>query len=1108
MKVIPLFTCLLLISPARAGVARWADAGIPVTEGLELWLDATRENEAREAHYMNRLAPGQGMDIWHDSSGHGRDLVQWSHEARPAWRQGAVLFDGNDYLASLLPQTLPSKRLTVFLVAAPGPAGGDFPALLSLARRDENDYTSGLTIDFGSWASRAGQVPGINVEGGGQSGAANLLKEPLAVGKGHVLTVSSAPGGSRLRVDGTDQGSRERGEVTLSVDRVAVGGRFVEPAMRHFYHGRLAEVLLFNRVLSPAEVGEVEQWLARKHADFLHSDPFGRDEAPLKAAVNPPIFQMLVPGFSVEELPVQVTNLNNIEYSPDGRLFAGGYDGRFHVLRDTDGDGLEDRVDTFAPDTSDDYPLGLVVKDGMPHAILSDGIVRFRDTDHDGIPDRRETVVKGWDDPKLRADPNLMHRRVDSAMALAAGPDGSWFVTMGSANPGNGYWQKAEGDIWAPDAAKTGASGYSPDKRRGCLLRIAADGTVEQLCSGLRYIMSLQFDADGELFGTDQEGATWLANGNPFDELLHLRTGRHYGFPPRHPKLLPQVVDEPSVWNFGPQHQGACGFRFNGPAENRERFGPEFWAHDSIGTGQSRGKLWRTRLAKTADGYVASNQLIARMGMLPVDCAISPAGDLVVCCHSGPPDWGSGPSHEGRLFKIRYINPSAPQPVLVRAADETTTVVEFDRALAEGEWGDLASRIHVESGRAVDAADRFEVLRPGYAVVSAQLAEPRYHLPVKSARIGGNGRTMVIESAPRTQAIGHAITIDTPRRESGIPQAHAIDLAYELTGLSATWLGADGSKAAGWWPHPDPSVAKALTRGSAIAEDGIFPLLARPGTLVLRTRLDLSHMLQPAMQPGSKLDYTPDPEVVTITLRSDADLLVRAPGSTVQGNAGNTAGSRGREVSFTRLVDGSGWQDLEIDVTTPVTRLEASFTTALDARPRPLGTTRFLMPFATPPGESGVRTSIPEIAGGNYGDGRQLFHGKAACFTCHRIHGEGQVVGPDLSNSLHRDYASLLRDIRDPNASINPDAVTYQIELSDGTSAIGIRVGETADELSFAAPGGQVTLRKKSAIRGMKVLPTSLMPPGLDAALSGQELRDLMTYLLTPPPPKDQATKR
>ena len=151
--------------------------------------------------------------------------------------------------------------------------------------------------------------------------------------------------------------------------------------------------------------------------------------------------------------------------------------------------------------------------------------------------------------------------------------------------------------------------------------------------------MSLQFNQHGDLFGSDQEGATWVPNGNPFDELLHLEAGRHYGFPPRHPRWLPDVIDEPSVVDYSPQHQSTCGFRFNGPTGGRARFGPEIWAHDAFTVGESRGKLWRTVLATTAAGYVGRAQLVGSVPLLAVDCTISPDGDLVVCTHTGKPDW-------------------------------------------------------------------------------------------------------------------------------------------------------------------------------------------------------------------------------------------------------------------------------------------------------------------------------------------------------------------------------------------------------------------------------------------------------------------------------------
>jgi putative heme-binding domain-containing protein len=1076
-----------VVFSARGEIARWADATIPVTNGLELWLDATRENEAREAHYMNRLADGQAMDLWHDSSGKSRHLAQWSSIFRPLWKGGSVEFLGDDYLAALLTPGLEGRECTIFIVAAPDRAGGDFPALFSAARRDEHDYTSGLTIDFGRAPGPDGLVDFLNVEGAGQTGERNLFLKPVATQRGHVFTVTSIGKESTARVDGEAHGKRDRGDVAFAMDRVAVGARFVEPEMRHFFHGRIAEVVFFNRSLVADEIAKVEDWLKSKHAGFLRpSAPL----APRGAEKEQPIVQMFVPGFTVEELPVKVTNLNNIEYAPDGRLFAAGYDGRFHLLRDTDGDGLEDKLDTFSGETSDNYPLGMVVKDGMPHALLSDEIVRFRYSDGDGVPDQRETVAKGWDDPKLRDDPALMHRRVDSAMALAAGPDGSWYVTMGSANPGNGYWQKAEGDIWSPDAVKTGKPAYSPDKRRGCLLRISPDGKVEQLSSGLRYIMSLQWDRHGELFATDQEGATWLPNGNPFDELLHLQTGRHYGFPPRHPKLLPDVIDEPSVWDYSPQHQSACGFRFNGPAKDRPRFGPEFWAHDAIVTGESRGKLWRTTLEKTAAGYVAGNQLFASVGMLITDCTISPKGELVICCHSGPPDWGSGPAKDGRLFKIRYANPDAPQPVLVCAVDPTTTAITFDRPLTAIDWQNLAQRVHVEGGRFVGAGDRFEAIRPGYAVVRAQQGEPRFDLAVTAAALGGDGRSLVIKTEPRTKAVGYAIALDVPRKEEGIKQADAIDLAHTLGGLAATWKGKDASGWAGWLPHPDFAVAKTLTRGSA-THDAAWDRLSQPGKLVLQTKLDLSHLLQPAVQPGAKLDYTPEPETVTITLTSDAAISVDAPGCLVK--------SGGRSVSFTKKVTSDDWQDLTIEFATPATTLEATFTTAIDSRPRPLGIRRFLMPFATKPAPMATTSAIPQIAGGNYANGHRLFMGKATCFTCHQMRGEGNAVGPDLSNTAHRDYASVLRDLEDPNATINPDAVAYQLTLKNGGSAVGTRIGETETELKLAAPGGTVTTVNKSEILKTAALPVSLMPPGLLSVLSEQERKDLMAFLLTSP---------
>ena len=794
---------------------------------------------------------------------------------------------------------------------------------------------------------------------------------------------------------------------------------------------------------------------------------------------------MLVPGFTVRELPVKLTSLNNIEYAPDGRLFAGGYDGRFHLLRDTDGDGLEDKADTFSAETTANYPLGMAVKDGDLYAVLTDEVVRFRDTDGDGIPDKRETVVKGFDDPELVAAPYLNHRRVDSSMAIAFGPDGALYVTMGNAGYNNPYWKD-----------KQGVSHYSTDKRRGCLLRFDADGKVTQLHSGLRYIMSLQFNQHGDLFGTDQEGATWVPNGNPFDELLHLplevsEKGRHFGFPPRHPRELPDVVDEPSVWDFAPQHQSTCGFRFNGPVPGRGMFGPDLWEGDAIVTGESRGKIWRTKFAKTAAGYVASTQLIATVPLMIVDCAISPKRDLVVCCHTGKPDWGNGPKGEGRLFKIRYNDDTANQPVLTWPKSETETVIAFYGPLDEAAWADVAKRVKIEAGRYVSAADRLETMRPGYAVVQMQQGQGRTPVTVKSARLSPDRRNVILETEPRTSAVNYAVAIEK----------HS-DLAHDLSGVATTWRG-EGGEWSGWLPHPDFTAAREFTRGSAdhdalwqhIGSQAI-PGLDRGsmGTLTLRGHLDLWQMLVPATQPLSKLDYEPESETVTVTFKSDAALTLEAKGALVVRMSGHesrltAAGPRENQ-----------WPAFTLTVATPAKSLDVSFSTTRDPRPRALPLRRFLVPFARPAPPDVIHRDIPEIAGGKWEAGRALFKGKAACATCHQLRGEGVRVGADLGNLIHRDYASVLKDITDPNATINPDAVGYIVTLRDGTAATGTRLGETADELQIAQPGGAVAKLKKADILKTEPMTVSLMPAGIDKMLSAEELRDLMTYLLKEAP--------
>src|SRR4051812_26622742 len=77
------------------------------------------------------------------------------------------------------------------------------------------------------------------------------------------------------------------------------------------------------------------------------------------AAENAPVVQMLVPGFTVQELPLKLSNQNNLRFAPDGTLMSLGYDGRIWRLRDTDGDGREDTAEVFWDKPTLSVPLGM-----------------------------------------------------------------------------------------------------------------------------------------------------------------------------------------------------------------------------------------------------------------------------------------------------------------------------------------------------------------------------------------------------------------------------------------------------------------------------------------------------------------------------------------------------------------------------------------------------------------------------------------------------------------------------------------------------------------------------------------------------------------------------
>ena len=873
-----------LLPRTTAAAEPWTDERLSIHDGLVLWLDAARQDRAYAAHHLPAVAPGGELSVWFDGSGKDVRLVQRSQGASPrllvAGGRATVLFDGQDDHLQLTGSGpgLDLDEFTVFVFAAAASNPGHYPGLLALNEVGRRDYLSGFNLDLGP--RRTALFESLNLEGKGFQGASDLMNDAFPLGTFHTIEAraGSGAGGVALWVDGRPQGRRDRRGDPIHVDEITLGARYYNNAgvpmfVQGFFDGAIAEVLLYNRALNDSEALAVREYLSRKYAvlpESLAPQAAGGGQPAFRVADPPPV-QILVPGFTVRALPVKLTNINNLKYRHDGKLVALAYNGNVYVLSDRDGDGLEEHVTTFwdnpgrirSPIGMDLLPAGDPRGNGVLVASKSKCSL-IVDTDGDDKADREIVVAEGW--------PELKHNV--GALGVALARDGSVYFGTGTAS---------FTEAFQLDAA--GRSHYDLKSELGTILRVAPDFQSRSIvATGIRYPVALRFNREGDLFATDQEGATWLPNGNPFDELLQIQQGRHYGFPPRHSRHLPGVIDEPSVFDYKPQHQSTCGLNFNEPVGGGPVFGPTWWGGDALVSGYSRGKLFRTKLVKTPAGYVAQTALWAVLNKLTVDACVSPAGALAVATHSGGPDWGSGPTGQGTLYKITYTDRDHPQPVLAWAESPREVRVAFDRPLDPGSLRDLARGTTIAAGRSVSAGDRFETLRPGYAVVMAQLGDRRARLAVHSVQMSPDRRTLILATDPQADAVTYALTLPGlgrpprgPKDAAELPQEPAIDLGYGLNGVRAEWRAAVGdARWTGWLPHLDLSVARAFTAGSA-EHDRLWTLLSQRGSLRLTTRLDLRSLLRPAVQPGSKVDDTLPPEEATLTLETGQTASAQRP---------------------------------------------------------------------------------------------------------------------------------------------------------------------------------------------------------------------------------------
>jgi len=139
------------------------------------------------------------------------------------------------------------------------------------------------------------------------------------------------------------------------------------------------------------------------------------------------------------------------------------------------------------------------------------------------------------------------------------------------------------------------------------------------------------------------------------------------------------------------------------------------------------------------------------------------------------------------------------------------------------------------------------------------------------------------------------------------------------------------------------------------------------------------------------------------------------------------------------------------------------------------------------------------------------FAGKAVftrvCAQCHKIYGEGQDVGPEISQNGRASFDQLLSNVFDPSLVIGLSYQGTTVATSDGRVLTGLVVEDNAQRIVLKLQGGKVESLARAQVEEVKVSSLSLMPEDLEKQLKPQELADLFAFITLDRPPTDNASK-
>jgi putative membrane-bound dehydrogenase-like protein len=613
-------------------------------------------------------------------------------------------------------------------------------------------------------------------------------------------------------------------------------------------------------------------------------------------------------------------------------------------------------------------------------------------------------------------------------------------------------------------SSAVGRDGRRFEMREGGVLRMRPDATgLEVFAHGVRNIMDVAINSDEEIFAYDNDDhtKTWKV------KLLHMVDGGYYGFP----------------YDFKPARRYTLGgiAEYKGGAPTgilayTEDALPEEYRDNLILCDWGRRTVFRVRVVRDGATYrVAGQEDLIPPGpddFRPVGITVTPDGLGFYVTDWNFAAWKRKKDDAGRLYKLSWKGESraAPKPEWYAAASAGRPIDATTESLV-GALSHGSRSVRLQARRLLDARGAAPRERDRTAFLQHPDPVLRFKAAAALGRKGDKASIPALLEALRDddavvrhgalsalQRIGAADPSGWPAVAAGLRSAHPRVREGTLYALREAY---------------DREVVSALADFAASAPADLRPEAVRILGGLLR---------QPAPWDGRWWRNGP-----YAFAEDDPHVGPRIDHTVDWAGTGAVLEALKRALSD----ESSAVRDAARAAIEPPPLVPSSKPSA--AKPDPLP--------AAPPASTAVDPApYAEFALGTKGDparGRALFgEARTGCVRCHRIKGEGGEVGPDLAG-IGTKYGrpSLIESVLYPSRQIAEGYSQTQVRLRDGRVIAGLVKSETPEELVLVDAEAKPNRIRIGDIEARRVSDRSLMPDGLQAALTPKEFSDLIAFL-------------